>query len=73
MKVSIDNIHVAANFIGVAAYGNPDVLLGRSVITGNSIGVIDDTSNTFFTFGDNRLNGNATDGYSTLNTSFTTH
>ena len=73
VKVSIDNIHVAANFIGVAAYGNPDVLLGRSVITGNSIGVIDDTSNTFFTFGDNRLNGNATDGYSTLNTSFTTH
>jgi hypothetical protein len=49
-------------------------LLGRSVITGNGTGVSNNTSsNTFYSYGDNRINLNGTDGFSSLNTAFVTH
>ena len=74
VKVSIDNINASANVTGIGANGTPDVLLGRSVIAGNGTGVSDSTSpNTFFTFGDNRINGNTTDGYTSLNGTLTPH
>jgi hypothetical protein len=74
MKVSIDNVSASGNFIGIQDNFTANVLLGRSVITGNSTGIQNDTSpNSFFTFGDNRINENTTDGYTTLSTSFTTH
>src|SRR5271170_6039509 len=51
-----------------------ELLLGRSVITGNSTGVVNNPSpNTFYTYGNNQINGNTTDGYSSLNTTFITH
>jgi hypothetical protein len=73
---SIDNVSVFGNtFIGIAAYNTPKVLLGRSVITGNVTGLLNNTSqNTFYTYNDNRINENGTDiGGTTpsLNTSLT--
>jgi hypothetical protein len=59
-KVSIDNVSASSNGFGVGTSGNPSVLLGRSVITGNTVG-IHNTIGTFFTYGDNRINLNATD------------
>jgi hypothetical protein len=61
--VTIDNTTVTGNSNdGIAANGTPTVLLGRSMITANtSIGIINNTSpNTFYTYGDNRINGNGT-------------
>jgi hypothetical protein len=74
-KVSIDNVSVTGNDQGIVAFGPPvNVLLGRSVITGNNTGVVNGTSpNTFYSYGDNRINLNGTDGYSSLNTTFITH
>jgi hypothetical protein len=71
-KVSIDNVSVSGDLIGIQDNG-AIVLLSRSVITGNSVGVQNGTSNTFYSFGNNQINGNTTDGYTTLSTSFTTH
>jgi hypothetical protein len=62
LKVSIDNVSLSGNFEGIGA-GNPaNVLLGRSVITGNTIGVKNSTSpSTFGSYGDNRINLNGSD------------
>jgi hypothetical protein len=73
LKVSIDNVTASGNgFAGINA-GNPaNVLLGRSVITGNGIGVFNTTSSTLYTYQDNRINLNSTDiTGSTPNTTFT--
>ena len=63
--VSIDNANVFGNEEGIQAEGIPNLLLGRSVITGNSSGItnnINNTSpNTFFTYKDNRINENTSD------------
>jgi hypothetical protein len=57
-----------------AAPNMSEVLLGRSAITGNGTGIDNSTSpNMFYTYGDNRINGNSPDiGGTTgaLNTSF---
>jgi len=64
LAVSIDNIDVNGNPYGIVAYGTSNVMLGRSVITDNSIdGILNGTSpNTFYSYQDNRINGNATSG-----------
>jgi hypothetical protein len=77
VKVSINNVSVSGNgSIGIQAVGTPSVLLGRSVITGNGgNGIANSTSpNTFYTYGDNRINLNNgfTDISGPMNTSFTT-
>jgi hypothetical protein len=69
LTMSIDTVSAVSNSVtGIAASGTPNVLLGRSVITGNGIGVDNTTSNTFFTYKDNRISGNGTDISSALNT-----
>jgi len=74
VKVSIDNVSVSGSEFGVSAAGTPSVLLGRSVITGNSGWGIDNTTspNTLYSYGDNRINLNATDINNPLNTTFKT-
>jgi hypothetical protein len=73
IKVSIDNVTASGNGNGIGAGTPASVLLGRSVITGNSIGVQNSTSpNTFYTYKDNRINLNGTDiSGNALNTTFT--
>jgi hypothetical protein len=68
VNVSVDNMTVAGNFYGVDASGIPNMTLGRSVITGNHVGVLNDTlSNTLYTYGDNRINLNINDLNGSLN------
>jgi hypothetical protein len=73
LKVSIDNVTASGNSGGIQAFPPANVLLGRSVITGNSTGVNNQTSpNTFYTYKDNRINLNGTGISGTaLNTTFT--
>jgi hypothetical protein len=64
LTVSIDNTSVSGNGgDGISALGTSNVILGRSVITGNSpLGIHNATSpNTFFSYNDNRINSNVTD------------
>jgi hypothetical protein len=63
LTVSIDNVSVSENStIGVDASGPATVLLGRSVIIENGIGIHNATSpNAFYTYGDNRINLNGAD------------
>jgi hypothetical protein len=79
LTVSIDNVTVASNSNdGIFVTNTAIVLLGRSVITGNNIGVQNSTTpNTFYTFDDNRIDKNIVDicntsGCSPLNTSLKT-
>jgi hypothetical protein len=59
---SIDNTSASSNNTGFQAIGTSSVILGRSVATGNNTGVINSTSpNTFFSYQDNRINGNVAD------------
>jgi hypothetical protein len=70
VKVSIDDVSVSGNSTnGIEADGQASVLLGRSVITGNGTGVLNNTSgNTFYSFGNNQIGLNTTaDGSSSLN------
>jgi Right handed beta helix region len=78
MTTSIDNTVITGNDIGIEAlpYGNPvmHVLLGRSVVTGNTQygiwnqtastqpdgGISDGGVNEFYSYDDNRINGNGT-------------
>jgi hypothetical protein len=62
LTVSIDNAGVGANSAdGIVAQFAATVLLGRSVITGNGTGVQNSTSPiAFYTYQDNRINGNTT-------------
>ena len=70
LTMSIDTVSAVGNSVSgiAAASGTPNVLLGRSVITGNMTGVDNGTSNTFFTYKDNRISGNGTDINGALNT-----
>jgi hypothetical protein len=64
LAVSIDNTSSNGNAqVGIAATGTANVILGRSVITANGIDGIDNATgpNTFYSYQDNRINGNATD------------
>jgi hypothetical protein len=72
--LSIDNVSVVGNFnVGINVTGPATVLLGRSVVSGNGIGVENNTTaNTFYTYKDNRINLNGMDFAGTaLNTTFT--
>jgi hypothetical protein len=74
--LSIDNVSVVGNFnVGINVTGPATVLLGRSIVAANGIGVENNTTaNTFYTYKDNRinLNGSGTDFAGTpLNTTFT--
>jgi hypothetical protein len=67
LAVSIDNTSITGNVgtgndgYGIWAEGTSKVTLGRSVITANGNGIINDTSpNTFYSYQDNRINLNAT-------------
>src|SRR5258708_9224611 len=62
LAVSIDNTAVSSNANGIEAHNKATVRLGRSVITGNSnLGIFNVTSpNTFFSYKDNRIDGNGT-------------
>jgi hypothetical protein len=73
IKLSIDNVTVSGNGEGIAASNPANVLLGRSVITGNGVGVNNLTSpNTLYTYKDNRINLNGTaDIWNAPNTTFT--
>jgi hypothetical protein len=70
VTVSVDNVTMSGNNVGIAGVNSPRVLLGRSVITGNATGVLNSTSsNSFYTYKDNRINLNTTtDVTSALNT-----
>ena len=74
LTVSIDNTHASGNTVeGIFGGPTPTVLLGRSVITENATGVLNGTSpNTFYSYGDNRINANGTDVPTALNTTFKT-
>jgi hypothetical protein len=68
--VSIDNTHTTNNNTGIDAMGAVTVLLSRSVISFNNIGVSNGTSpNLFFSYQDNRIDGNNTDISAPLNNS----
>jgi hypothetical protein len=61
LQVSIDNTTITNNAEdGIDADGTVKVLLGRSVITGNGEHGIDNATspNTFYSYKDNRINGN---------------
>jgi hypothetical protein len=68
--VSIDNTHTTNNNTGIDAMGAVTVLLSRSVVSFNNIGVSNGTSpNLFFSYQDNRIDGNNTDISAPLNNS----
>ena len=72
LAVSIDNTGVSRNILtGISGSNSAKVTLGRSVITANGTGIFNTTSNTFYSYSDNRINGNVTDISAALNYSFT--
>ena len=58
LKLTIDNIIVSNNGAGIQAKNNAQILLGRSVITSNLNYGIDNETNAFYTFKDNKINFN---------------
>jgi hypothetical protein len=62
LAVSIDNTNASENQYGIASFGAPNVTLGRSVITANRTYGIDNETATFYSYQDNRINGNGTSG-----------
>jgi hypothetical protein len=58
--VSIDNSNISGNGTGIIAQGTAKVLLGRSVITSNSMNSINNQTNpnTFYTYQNNQINLN---------------
>ena len=70
ITISIDNTTMNGNGIGIEGDAPASVLLSRSVIQGNTTGTNNNTSNTFYTYGNNLidLNGNNFGG-TALNTS----
>ena len=60
MTVSIDDVYTSGNDTGISADNNPVVLLNRSVIQGNRIGIDNETGNTFYTYGNNAIDFNQT-------------
>ena len=71
-EFTIDNVNIFGSITGIDAESNVQVLLSRSVITGNSTGVMNGASpNRFFTYQNNQINENVTDISSSLNTGVT--
>jgi hypothetical protein len=69
--LSVDNATISDNQIrGIEASGGSQVVLGRSVVTGNGTGITNGTPGTFYTYGDNRINLNGTDFSGTALTPF---
>ena len=71
--VSIDNSSATGNGnSGVAAADGVIVLLGRTVIAWNGVYGVDNatSSNTLYSYGDNRINGNRTDVHGGVNTTY---
>jgi hypothetical protein len=61
LAVSIDSTSASSNSFGIEAFGSPNVILGRSVITANSNTGILNPTDTFYSYQDNRINFNGTD------------
>jgi hypothetical protein len=61
LMVSIDNNEISGNGAGIQEANTSKVLLGRSAITGNGTGIITSDAGFFFTYKDNRINGNGAD------------
>jgi hypothetical protein len=63
MTVMVDNVAISnGGDSGILAYHTVHVLLSHSAISGNLYGIGNSTSpNTFYSYGDNRINGNGTD------------
>jgi len=73
LTVSIDNTSVSGNAVnGIAALNTTQVLLGRSAITGNGVGINNQTNptNTFYSYQNNAINANNPDFNVSPNTSF---
>lgn len=72
VTVSVDSSNMSGNTTGIVGNDVTTVLLGRSVITSNTLdGVVNGSaSNAFYTYGDNRINTNGTDVTSPMNTLF---
>jgi hypothetical protein len=69
LKLSIDNVNVSGNSEGIVADHTANVLLGRSVITGNGTGINNATSpNTFFSYQNNQIDLNTSDIPTAMNT-----
>ena len=68
LLVAIDNSSMSSNFEGIAASGTSNVILGRSVITANGFnGILNNTApNSFYSYGDNRIDGNGSDAVTLL-------
>jgi hypothetical protein len=58
--VSVDNTAISGNGTGLVVADTSKVLLGRSAITGNGTGINASNESFFFTYKDNRINGNGT-------------
>ena len=60
---TIDNVNVIGNStVGINANGTVNLLLGRSVLSGNAIGIQNSTSpNTFFSYQNNQIDLNTVD------------
>jgi hypothetical protein len=74
LKASFDNVSAVDNGSeGIGGAGTAKILLGRSTVTGNAIGIENNTSpNTFFTYGNNQIDLNSTDiGLNPLSTTLT--
>jgi hypothetical protein len=70
--LSIDNSTMSGNGDGIVADFSSRVLLSRSVITGNTTGILNQTdANTVYTYGNNLIDLNGTNINSQLNTSVT--
>jgi len=69
VTASIDNVNVSYNTVGVLTGLTPNVLLGRSVITGNATGInCTSSATTFFSYSNNQINYNTFDITGTVNT-----
>jgi hypothetical protein len=72
LTATIDLSTFSNNNYGFAVGGTPIVMLGRSVITTNAVGIENNTSpNTFYSYGSNEINQNGSDiGGTALNTAY---
>ena len=58
VTISVDNTTLNGNNTAIAADQPARVMLSRSVIQGNATGTINDTANTFYTYGNNLIDLN---------------
>jgi hypothetical protein len=67
LKFSIDNAIVNGNGTGIDVSGTTNALLGRSFVTANTTGIMNNTSNTFYSFQNNEIGLNGSDVSGALN------